>query len=669
MAVDHDRNLGEWSRHLDYLLIDDVTRARLQRIKPVLMAALPGLLDRFYRHTASQPELAEKFTSPERIEAAKAAQTRHWNLLFDGHLDDDYRQSVTRIGTTHFRIGLTPRWFIAGYSFILAELLAVVAGQHGGLLRTPASARAMLETQQAVSRVVMLDMDLAIDTYWSLTNDERHDAVDQMIDRIEQQVNDTINSVAHVSGDLVRCAEMMTCTSMTVDMHSQSAVDAAQTALGSAQTVASAAEELHASIGEIAGQVQRSATTANDAVRRMQDTRGVVDQLGAAAQEIGQVVQIIGDIASQTNLLALNATIEAARAGEAGKGFAVVAGEVKHLANQSANSAKSITDRVSAIQDVTRSTVAAIDEVAGTIGRMEQIAATIAAAIEEQAAATSEIARAIGETADQTNAVTSMMQSVSENVENANRASLAVGESANRVDETMGTMRTLLTRAVRTSSAIANRRHMRRRAIMVDAELSAADKREKVTAYDLSEGGIMITAPSRHEPGSRVTIEISEDAIRIPGVVVAESDLRHHVRFEPTQLPAAQANALARRSIARIVDMTKADHVAFVDKVATALAGSASVPPADLSTHHTCRLGRWYDSVSDEQMTSLPAFAELAEPHREVHTCGRQVLVALEANQRALAETRMEELRVASAKVIGLLDRLRAEYMACDRAA
>jgi methyl-accepting chemotaxis protein len=118
-----------------------------------------------------------------------------------------------------------------------------------------------------------------------------------------------------------------------------------------------------------------------------------VKALAEAAQKIGDVVKLINDIAGQTNLLALNATIEAARAGEAGKGFAVVASEVKSLATQTAKATEDIANQVKAIQSATGDSVAAIEGITTTITRINEIATTVASAVEEQGAATKEIAR------------------------------------------------------------------------------------------------------------------------------------------------------------------------------------------------------------------------------------------------------------------------------------
>src|SRR3546814_7043839 len=104
---------------------------------------------------------------------------------------------------------------------------------------------------------------------------------------------------------------------------------------------------------------------AERATDRARETGATVDGLAQAASKIGEVVNLITEIASQTNLLALNATIEAARAGEAGKGFAVVASEVKNLATQTAQATEDISAQIAAIQAATQSSVAAI----GGIGK------------------------------------------------------------------------------------------------------------------------------------------------------------------------------------------------------------------------------------------------------------------------------------------------------------
>ncbi|MBL6455369.1 HAMP domain-containing protein [Belnapia sp. T6] len=200
---------------------------------------------------------------------------------------------------------------------------------------------------------------------------------------------------------------------------------AAGSASANVQTVAASTEELAASIADVARQVAASARVARRAAEDAASTNAAVTGLSEAAQRIGEVVGLISSIAGQTNLLALNATIEAARAGEAGKGFAVVAGEVKALAAQTAKATEQIGAQISAMQAETNRAVEAIQGIGRTIEELNGISAQVAAAAEEQAAATQEIGRAVAEAAAGTEEVTRHTASV---LDGADRTGAATGE-------------------------------------------------------------------------------------------------------------------------------------------------------------------------------------------------------------------------------------------------
>jgi methyl-accepting chemotaxis protein len=172
--------------------------------------------------------------------------------------------------------------------------------------------------------------------------------------------------------------------------------------------------------------VQESAAIAGQAVDQARKTNDRVGELASAASRIGDVVELINNIAGQTNLLALNATIEAARAGEAGRGFAVVASEVKALAEQTAKATGEISTQISGIQAATQESVGAIKEIGDTIGRMSEIASTIASAVEEQGAATQEISRNVQQAAQGT------MQ-VSSNIVDVQRGATETGSASTQV--------------------------------------------------------------------------------------------------------------------------------------------------------------------------------------------------------------------------------------------
>ena len=148
------------------------------------------------------------------------------------------------------------------------------------------------------------------------------------------------------------------------------------------------------------------------------------------ANRIGEVVDLIHEIADQTNLLALNATIEAARAGDAGKGFAVVASEVKSLADQTAKATDEIAAQIGAIQSATRDSVGAIEGIGKTISEISEIAGAIAAAVEEQGAATQEIARNVQQAAQGTESVSQSISGVTDAASETDRAASDVRISA-----------------------------------------------------------------------------------------------------------------------------------------------------------------------------------------------------------------------------------------------
>jgi methyl-accepting chemotaxis protein len=188
---------------------------------------------------------------------------------------------------------------------------------------------------------------------------------------------------------------------------------------------------LSSSITEISQRVAQAASVADKAAADGQRTNDTVQGLAAAAHKIGEVIDLINQIASQTNLLALNATIEAARAGEAGKGFAVVASEVKSLASQTAKATDEIGAQISAIQAETNQVVGNIESIRSTIMEVNEISSSIAAAVEQQGAATQAIAHSVQEAASGTD-------QVSQNISGVTEATAETGQAAGLVLQSSG---------------------------------------------------------------------------------------------------------------------------------------------------------------------------------------------------------------------------------------
>jgi methyl-accepting chemotaxis protein len=248
----------------------------------------------------------------------------------------------------------------------------------------------------------------------------------KLADTFESAVGEIVETVSSASTELEASASTLTATAARAQELTTLVATASEEASTNVQSVASATEEMASSITEISRQVQESARMAGEAVDQARKTNDRVGELSKAAARIGDVVELINTIAGQTNLLALNATIEAARAGEAGRGFAVVASEVKALAEQTAKATGEIGLQITGIQAATQESVGAIKEISGTIERLSEISSTIAAAVEEQGAATQEISRNVQQAAQGT-------QQVSSNITDVQRGAGETGSASSQV--------------------------------------------------------------------------------------------------------------------------------------------------------------------------------------------------------------------------------------------
>ncbi|PWC64186.1 chemotaxis protein [Azospirillum sp. TSH7] len=229
--------------------------------------------------------------------------------------------------------------------------------------------------------------------------------LERLVAEFDRHIEAVAEQLAGAASGLRGNAEQMSSIASQTENHVLSVARASEGASENVQAVAAATEELTASISEIGRQMTGSTEMAERAVTDVRRTAGIIADLSGAAQQVGDIVRMITDIASQTNLLALNATIEAARAGEAGKGFAVVAQEVKQLASQTAKATEDITAKVAEIQLATDHTVRAIGGIGTIVTHIEENISAVAAAVEEQNAATAEIGRNVRQAADGTDQV------------------------------------------------------------------------------------------------------------------------------------------------------------------------------------------------------------------------------------------------------------------------
>ena len=309
-----------------------------------------------------------------------------------------------------------------GLSRPIVRLTAAMRGLAGGDLAVPVADQRRGDEVGAMARAVQVFKDALIakrdaETVAAAENAakmRRAQALDELTGRFDAHVGALTQSLSAAAVEMEATAREMTRTAArTTDQSGRVAAASEQTS-SNVETVAAASEEMSASIQEIASRVAQSSTMADQASVDAARTNDLMQVLSRGTDQISEVMGLIAGIAGQTNLLALNATIEAARAGEAGKGFAVVAGEVKALAAQTAKATDTIAHQIAAIQSETRHAVESIRTIGGTIDAMRTVALSVAAAMEEQGAATSEIVRNVTQAAQGTQAVSADIAEVRE---------------------------------------------------------------------------------------------------------------------------------------------------------------------------------------------------------------------------------------------------------------
>ena len=382
----------------------------------------------------------------------------------------------------------------------------------------------------------------------------KRSAMLKMADAVEHETTKSVQSISAATKGVDVAARGLTVLATTLSSDSQAVAAASEQSLANAQTVSAAAEQLTASIREIGSQIERASQVTGNAVRSGHRAQETIQSLSAVVTKIAEMSGNIGSIASQTNLLALNATIEAARAGEAGRGFAVVASEVKSLSHQTAQSTEEINRLVAEIQAATDAAATSVGQIGQEIGEVDRVASSIAAAIQQQGAATREIARSVDQSAQSSREVSSRIANVSGGAEEVSIRAVEVQGAIANASANIAALRSILVRVVRTSSEDADRRVFPR--FRIDVPLTVTNSRESRTAsklIDISQGGARIA--SVPDLSLRETCSLHIGGVAAPIAFIVRDKTEHQTLLELAEEgePRQQYLAWLQRQISGLV--------------------------------------------------------------------------------------------------------------------
>lgn len=282
----------------------------------------------------------------------------------------------------------------------------------------------------------------------------RSQALEEMARNIEREASQVIAQIVGLTSSMSTEATDMAGSAERVSGHSQRVAAAAEEALFAAQSVSAATEQLAASINEISRQIAHSSAVARTAVDGTKQSELAIGTLSTEVAGIGALADLINNISKQTNLLALNATIEAARAGDAGRGFAVVAAEVKNLADQTMRSTEEISRRLAAIRGATQGAVEAVAGIGRTVEAIDTASTAIAAAMEQQSAATQEISRTVCDSSTAAHDVAALIAEVSQDACQTRGQAIDVREKSGQVADSVGSLHAALVSLIRASAKV-----------------------------------------------------------------------------------------------------------------------------------------------------------------------------------------------------------------------
>lgn len=419
---------------LEFMEFDADQRAALQDTQPAIRATIGKALDRFYARAQRTGETANFFSNAAHMAKAKAAQEKHWGHLATAQFDSSYYESIRRIGATHARIGLEPRWYVGSYALVIEDLIAGVARRAPWWRRLlavwrPAAAQA---ATKALVKAALLDMELSLSVYFEEAQSSREMAVAQLEEALavlaagdltrqlrgmpqsfaalETSYNDALGKIREM---IVAVTDGAGRIDAGVHEIAQASEDLARRTEGNAASLEQTSAAMTQMDDRLKHGAQASRATverADQAIATVSSGRSIADdamqamtRVAHSAKGIDSVIEGLDKIAFQTRVLAMNAAVEAGRAGEAGRGFAVVADLVSALAMRAEEEAGRARDQLTSTQGDIGAAVEMVQRVDGAlanisedVGQVHVLLAAIASDNNAQAVAIGEISAAVG---------------------------------------------------------------------------------------------------------------------------------------------------------------------------------------------------------------------------------------------------------------------------------
>lgn len=301
---------------LAFLEINNESQTHIDLAYQLITPKIKQILDGFYDHLLQFEQTKKIIKDNSSVDILKKAQGNHWDMLLKMEFNEVYFQHCLAIGRAHQRIGLTPRWYMGGYRYILTQMTNIILENKRKIPR-----RIKIDDIIAtVQKVVFLDMDLAVDAYFQAVRAQSEQRITKISEELEERIKGSTDIVASASKQLETAANTMILMVTQLNEGTEHGLTVARKSGDHATSLSETTQDLNQEVTKIRDDVQNSSQTFTVATNAVTQTEEQIQELSKAGESIGDIISLIQKIANQTNLLALNATIEAARAGAAGRG-------------------------------------------------------------------------------------------------------------------------------------------------------------------------------------------------------------------------------------------------------------------------------------------------------------------------------------------------------------